>query len=499
MANSIYILFNLALGFLIIAIYFLWQNQRIRSQLADRTRALEVAHRINKIVLGALDFEEVAQKIADTIPEELKFGTSMVAILDPARRILRRVAASKTAEAQQAIKALRVPFNQIEISLDDPHNLMARSVREGKLLMTDDIYNVLGPVLDREEAGKIQRILGTKTILIYPLMMDNNPIGVFVASTKKRRDELSRYEFEIIQNFVENAGIALQHATLYKKIKDKSDELAWVNQQVSRMNDKLSEVDKLKDDFVSIASHELRTPMTAIRSYAWMALNRSDVPLSEKLKKYLSRTLSSTERLINLVSDMLNISRIESGKIEIIPQVFDIRSLVEEVCSEVSLKLEEKSLHIQIAGKPSSFVFADPDKVHQVLLNLLGNSIKFTPAGGNIMISCLAEDQMMDVAIKDSGVGISQDDLPRLFKKFGRLDNSYVAAAASGGTGLGLYISKSLVELMGGKIWVGSEGLGKGATFTFSLPLASQSVLQDASRFTIRVPGQPKYLEPAAI
>lgn len=233
-------------------------------------------------------------------------------------------------------------------------------------------------------------------------------------------------------------------------------------------------VDKIRDDFVSIASHELRTPMTAIRSYAWMALHKSDVPLSEKVEKYLVRILISTERLINLVNDLLNVSRLEAEKIEVNTESVDLMAIVKDAVDEVYYsKSTSKDIQFTILEQPLPKVMADPERLREILLNLIGNSVKFTSSGGTITIGFFTDGKVVEVSIKDTGIGISQDDLGRLFQKFGKLDNSYVAISTSAGTGLGLYITRSLVELMNGKIWAQSAGLNKGTTFTFSLPVTT--------------------------
>ncbi|MBI2022912.1 HAMP domain-containing histidine kinase [Candidatus Daviesbacteria bacterium] len=301
-----------------------------------------------------------------------------------------------------------------------------------------------------------------KTLVISPIRVSNLLTGLLIFATIRQKSEIldeEIYLIEIVSNLI----------SLVYRVQDTQTSLIKITREVYQKNAQLHQLDKLKDDFVTITSHELRTPMTAIRSYAWMALNRSDMPLSEKLKKYLSRTLISTERLINLVNDMLNISRIEAGRVEIIPTAFDIQNLIREVKNEVDAR------------------------------DLIGNSLKFTPHGGTVSISFFADGQMLDVTISDNGVGIAQDDLPRLFKKFGRLDNSYVAAATSGGTGLGLYICKSLVEMMKGKIWVRSDGVGRGSVFSFSLPIATDEIVNHSDQFTTKVEGESKMLEPVAI
>lgn len=328
--------------------------------------------------------------------------------------------------------------------------------------------------------------------------------GLLVLGEKKSGDIYSTQDIEVLGIFGPEISVAVQNAKAYEEIRrfniTLKEEVDRATKDLQVANIKLKELDQLKDDFVSVASHELRTPMTAIRSYVWMALNRPDIKLSEKMHRYLDRTLISTERLINLVNDMLNVSRIESGRVEITPKVLDIAALVSGIVEDILPKAEEKMIRVDILKTPVPQVFADGEKVQQILLNLLGNALKFTPIEGTITISFLGDGNGVDISVKDSGVGITKEDLSRLFKKFGRLDNSYVAAATSGGTGLGLYISKSLVELMGGKIWVSSEGVGKGTTFTFSLPAATKEVISQAQQYTkVAVGGEAKALEPVAI
>ncbi len=331
-----------------------------------------------------------------------------------------------------------------------------------------------------------------KCLVVSPIYISKKLVGLLIFASYKPAEQMETEEVEVISLLSRIYGLNF-------RLQDSQTSLTAITQEVYKMNAQLHQLDKLKDDFVSVASHELRTPMAAIRSYTWMAINRSDIPLSEKLKKYLSRTLISTERLINLVNDMLNISRIESGRIQIEPKVFNIYDLISEVYSEVDAKAKEKEVVVEVSKNPVPQVFADPDKLHQVLLNLVGNSLKFTPPGGKIIISLFSDGHTVETSVKDSGVGIAQEDLSRLFQKFGRLDNSYVAMGTSGGTGLGLFICKSLVELMKGKISASSEGVNKGATFAFSLPVATEDVLKEAEKYRYNPTGEAKGLEPVAI
>jgi signal transduction histidine kinase len=262
-------------------------------------------------------------------------------------------------------------------------------------------------------------------------------------------------------------AIAIERAQLYEDLKD--------------ANERLKEVDKLKDEFVSVASHELRTPMTAIKSYLWMALAGKGGDLSEKQKYYLDRAYNSCDRLIKLVNDMLNISRIESGRMSFTFADVDMITLVEDTFAEVKPRADELGLNL-ILTKPEQalpHVIADTDKIKEVVINLIGNSLKFTPPGGNITVNFEISKDMVVTHVSDNGAGIVADDMSKLFSKFGLLEGSYTNNRnVSMGTGLGLYICKNIVEIHNGKIWAYSAGKGKGSTFSFSLPFFNEVVLK---------------------
>ena len=330
------------------------------------------------------------------------------------------------------------------------------------------------------------------SVTVCPIRFVKRVSGIMILGSSRSPEQVTIDELELLQLISYLIGMAF-------RLEDTQTSITSTTQQIYKMNAQLHQLDKLKDDFVSVASHELRTPLTAIRSYAWMALNRSDVIITEKMKRYLGRTLISTERLINLVNDMLNISRIESGHVEILPQQFDMRDLIKDIIIEVEAKAKERGILVSMIDTPLPKVFADPEKVRQIVMNLVGNALKFTPPSGAIAISFFTDGKTVDTAIKDSGVGISPDDLVRLFKKFGRLDNSYISSATSGGTGLGLYICKTLIDLLHGRIWARSEGVGKGSSFDFSLPIATPDVLANAEKYTIKLGGNAKVLEPVVV
>ena len=245
---------------------------------------------------------------------------------------------------------------------------------------------------------------------------------------------------------------------------------------------KETQLDKTKDDFISITSHELRTPITIIKSYLWMLDQGKGGDLNEKQKMYLSKAIRGAERTLNLVNDTLNLARIEQGKIVFRIEQVNLKQFFDEVMEEFKIKTDEKNLYLKLdMSNDTPETYADRSKLREIIINFLGNSIKFTQEGGLTIKTEIFEKNFVKVSVIDTGKGISRENIPSLFSKFGRLDNSYQTIAGSGGTGLGLFITKNLVEKMGGHVGAFSGGVGKGSVFWFTLP----AVDPDASICTL--------------
>ena len=446
-------------------------------------QTIEALWRLEKIVLDTLDFKDVIQKIVDSVLTELgylKLGYRIIvlALVDKETQELKRVSISQTEEAKRALEVTPVPFEEIVIPLSAKANFCIRAMIEKKPLVTNDWKEILCPPYGTPEAARqVQGIVGIKTSMVYPVTYRNEVQGIIIFSMVKDEAEVSEEEKDLIRGFTDVVGLAVQNSKLYSALEITSDQLKVVNER-------LIELDKKKDEFVSIASHELRTPMTAIRSYLWLALAGKGGTITDKQKYYLERSYDSTVRLIKLVNDMLNVSRIESGRITLEMQKMDMGSFVNEVIAEVKPRADELGITIENHYDPASLlpaVIADPNKIKEVLINLIGNSLKFTPREGKVTLWFEAQGGVVTIHVSDTGAGIDPEDIPKLFQKFGLIGGSYVTnQKAPQGTGLGLYISRSIVELHGGKIWATSEGRGKGATFSLSLKVFSQDDLEKA-------------------
>ncbi|RMF48661.1 MAG: GAF domain-containing protein [Anaerolineae bacterium] len=234
------------------------------------------------------------------------------------------------------------------------------------------------------------------------------------------------------------------------------------------------EVDRLKTEFVANVSHELRTPMTSIKGYVDIMLMGAAGKLSDQQANFLQVVRSNTERMITLVNDLLNISQMETGRIELDIQSVDLRPILENVVAQVRAQAEEEDREMTFdLDVPADLplVRADAERAVQIIENLVDNAYHYTPAGGHVWVSAHREGDFVQVDVRDNGIGIPPEEQPRVFERFYRGEDVLVIETA--GTGLGLSIVQNLVEMHGGKIWVESEGVpGAGSTFSFTLPIA---------------------------
>jgi signal transduction histidine kinase len=320
-------------------------------------------------------------------------------------------------------------------------------------------------VLVKEEAKLNPRLAGffeaaeleleeITAALLVPLRVETKLIAILLVGEKLSGEIFDQQELEMLSLLANQAAVALENARLYEDL--------------GRTNAQLVQASRLKSQFLASMSHELRTPLNSIIGFSKVLLNRIDGDLGEKQEAYVRSVHNSSTHLLQLINSILDISRIEAGKLDLKREEFDLPELVDE-CIESSLSL--------LRGKPLKLekdvplevprLTADRTKIKQVLLNLLSNAVKFTP-GGRALVRARLEGEYIHLSVSDTGIGIRKADLPRLFEPFERLENPL--ARQAGGTGLGLAISKKFVELHGGQMWVESrESLG--STFHFTLPV----------------------------
>jgi signal transduction histidine kinase len=244
------------------------------------------------------------------------------------------------------------------------------------------------------------------------------------------------------------------------------------NEELARKNEELTHLDQLKSDFMATMSHELRTPLTSVIGYSDMLLSGVTGELNERQTQFVSSILTNGESLLNLINDVLDLTKIEAGRLELNLEAVDLRSALLGVLPVVKPRAADKRIKVSTylpTDVPT--IIADPAKFNQVLLNLLTNAIKYTHDNGNVSVEARGQDGFVEIWVTDTGIGIGQEDIDRIFQRFTQVDSS--ASRSQGGTGLGLAITKELVELHGGQIRVQSK-LGKGSSFIFTVPISHE-------------------------
>jgi signal transduction histidine kinase len=288
---------------------------------------------------------------------------------------------------------------------------------------------------------------------------------------------LSSTFVEILLKALLLAIVAVVGYLLIKSVQHEIDQRQKIQKLVKNLeeaNEHLKELDKVKDDFLSMASHELNTPIAAIEGYLSMILvEKMAGVLPPKAKQYLDSVFQSSQRLAHLVKDLLNVSRIESGRIHLIYEQKPMEDIIDQAVLEIGSKVKERQ-HTLIWQRPKKnlpLTWFDVTRITEVLINMLGNSCKYTDEGGRIEIKTYTDGDKIVVAIADNGKGIPKDKVDAVFQKFSQVD---VLKDEVKGTGLGMWISQKIMELHKGKIWFHSDGENKGTTFYFSLPILAK-------------------------
>ncbi|HYY54956.1 MAG TPA: ATP-binding protein [Candidatus Dormibacteraeota bacterium] len=285
---------------------------------------------------------------------------------------------------------------------------------------------------------------------------------------------LDESEARALRTLARLVSVATENADLVTELRANNLQLERVAKENADLvielrenNEQLERASRLKSEFLASVSHELRTPMNAIIGYTKLMLDGIDGELSEQQATDLQRVASAADNLLVLINDLLDLAKIEAGRMEIRPEEVDLVSVASDVVELVRPAANAK--HISVTSSITAAlptVFADPSKTRQIIANLMSNAVKFTERGG-VAIDAVADDRWVTVTVRDTGIGIPADARDYIFDEFRQVDSS--ATRKYGGTGLGLAITRRLVELQGGRIWVESE-LGKGSTFHFTVP-----------------------------
>ena len=310
------------------------------------------------------------------------------------------------------------------------------------------------PDLEREErfprSKDMARAMGYRSLLAVPMLRNQDPVGVVVLHRTQPFDE---GQIQLLRTFAHQAVIAIENVRLFNEIADKSRQLEAASRH--------------KSEFLANMSHELRTPLNAVIGFSEVLLQRMFGELNEKQNEYLKDIYASGQHLLSLINDILDLSKIEAGRMELAPAPFHLPTALENAVTLVRERAARHGIALKLDFDPGlGEVVGDERKVKQVLLNLLSNAVKFTPEGGRISLKAGRKDGLVEIAVTDTGIGIAPEDQATIFEEFRQVGSDEKRRE---GTGLGLTLAKKFIELHGGRIWVESQ-LDRGSTFTFTLP-----------------------------
>jgi GAF domain-containing protein len=429
------------------------ENVRLFKELEARTHdltrsvdELTALGEVGRALSSTLNLEDVLQTIAKRATQLTETAGCVIWEYDKPREEFRLRVSHYTDDSDAAI----LPARGGVTTISKGQGLTTQVMEERQPVQILDIavegaYEspVRKPLIDA----------GHRALLGVPLLSEDEVVGV-LAVTRKTPGEFDPEVIRLLSTFANQSALAIQNARLFQDIEEKSRQLEAASQH--------------KSEFLANMSHELRTPLNAIIGFSEVLTERMFGDLNEKQEEYLKDISSSGTHLLSLINDILDLSKIEAGRMELELTDFDLPTALENALTLVRERAGRRNIILQMSvDKRLGEVRADERKIRQVVLNLLSNSIKFTPEGGRIEVAAVPKDGLVEVSVSDTGVGIVPEEQEAVFEEFRQVGTAEKKAE---GTGLGLTLCRKFIELHGGRIWVKSQ-VGEGSTFTFTIPV----------------------------
>ncbi len=459
------------------------QNAKAYDQLHHQQEVLMALYRASLRLQEPLGLNERLDRLLETARDVLHLDRINILLADPESRWLQAVA---SLGSEEPLEALRVPIGPEGGSLAQAYLTKRMIVWEGRGPVPEELR--LKPPYDHIEAFRSQNFA------VVPLVVQGKVIGVLGVDRKRSRQPLDPTMLNLLQLFATQAALLIEQARLYQQAKEHTAELSAMNWELELARRAAEEANRLKSEFLANTSHELRTPLNALIGFLQLLLHGlCDSP--EEEREYVQRALAASHHLLTLINDVLDIAKIEAGRLKLHRTRVGLAELLDELARLTQVQATEKGIRLAVEPCEETItVWADADRLKQIFLNLLSNALKFTPHGGEIRVRALPQPEQGYALCEviDTGIGIPKAKQQRIFEKFIQGDGG--TTRRFGGTGLGLAIAKSLVELQGGFIGVESEE-GKGSRFFFTVPLwhpESDRLFQDHGSRTPTVGGDPR-------
>ncbi len=430
---------------------------KTQEELDKRMSGLYALHKLSREISTTLDEKQIFKSIEASYLENLGFEKALTFLWDDKEaRFLLRLSIGYTEDLLKTIQAF----------LDAQGDTYRNFVKNEKTLSS------LSMPTELEIKDQMNQVFKVTSFVISPILPKEGNQGFLFVGTESTDTVITEGDEELItiltnqlSQTLENARLFektwMAHQDLEKRVEERTRELTLALEEVQKVN-------KRKSDFVSSVSHELRTPLTSIKGYASILLSDKLGQLPPEVRLRLEKINRHSDELAQFVNDLLDISRIESGKVIMKQEPQELKKILEEVLDLLSVIAKEKQIELSL-NLPEDLgkVLVDYSQIKRVFINFINNAIKFTPANGKITIQCRKLDKEIQVDITDTGCGIPEEAQEKIFEEFYRVDNPINQQLK--GTGLGLTLVKNIIEAHKGRVWVKSK-VGAGSTFSFTLP-----------------------------
>ena len=417
---------------------------------------------------AVIEIHKVIDLIVDTIIRTMGLDRAGVLILSNERN------------ANRYLIAKVIGFNEKNgVSLVRDNFLVQWLTNNRKIVVDEELDRMIEETKDSEEKSKLMRLkVNMKKIeasLCVPLMSKDKLISIIVLGKKVTGDAYTVEDFRLLQTISNQAVVAIENARSYQQVQDFNKNLqSKVDEQIGEIREKnvhLQELIKMKSEFLSIASHQLRTPLTAVRGFLAMQADGDFEELpGEKKREQQTHMLMAANHLNNIVNDLLDAMELEGGHLKFLFRPVDLMTLINEVVEELKPNYDKKGLYLKVEKPSKSIPKVDAEQKYlkEAVMDVIDNAEKYTNKGG-VTVRLRIKGEQAEIEVQDTGIGVPKSDLPRLSQKFSRGEKSSFQHA--NGSGLGLFIIRNIMNEHDGEVALQSEGEGKGTTVTLSLPI----------------------------
>ena len=424
------------------------------TELATKNKALSLLGHLYEISILTLKPDQLAKNICASVRDALNYESVAVFLYSEIDDNMSQIGTARSERYQEQLRLSGINLDEkVTLAKISEHDFFdAIVVKHTPILDKQFGFLLKNGVLTDKDIKMLAERAHLKSSIIYPLALGDRILGMLIITMNREYNLLPDYEKDIIGSIVNVVSLAFDKSLTYEALQE--------------ANEKLQSLDKLKTEFLSLASHQLRSPLTAIKGYTSMLLEGSFGEVNEKQKEAIDRVFQSSNHLTKVVEDLLNVSKIEAGGMKYEMAPFDIEKAAKDLSTDLSITAQKKGLTLNFVtdNKAPYTMNGDMEKIRQVILNIIDNAIKYTQKGGiTVNLSKDTTKNFIRLAITDTGMGISHEEKEKLFQKFSRGEGG---KTNTGGSGLGLYLAKQIAEAHGGHIAIDSPGVGLGSTFS---------------------------------